>query len=75
MIPPIWLNAGTGPAFIDYQAHQYWNYACQKSEAPDESLYQELIEKVYRFADEYIGSYLHFLDEGWTEIHVPKYPL
>ncbi len=52
--------------FIDHQAHQYWNYACQKSEAPDESLYQELIEKVYRFADEYIGSYLHFLDEGWT---------
>ena len=25
-----------------------------------------MIEKVYRFADEYIGSYLHFLDEGWT---------
>ena len=52
--------------FIDHQAHQYWNFACQKPDAPDEKLYQGLIEKVYQFADEYIGSYMYLLDEGWT---------
>lgn len=70
--------------FIDHQAHQYFNYACQKPGAPAEILYQELIEKVYRFADEYIGSYLHLLDEGWTlfvvsdhgiQIHYEELPL
>ena len=70
--------------FIDHQAHQYWNFAYQKPGAPDEKLYQDLIEKVYRFADEYIGSYLHLLDEGWTlfvvsdhgiQIHTEALPL
>lgn len=70
--------------FIDHQAHQYFNFACQKSGAPDEKLYQGLIEKVYRFADEYIGSYMHLLEEGWTlfvvsdhgiQIHYEELPL
>lgn len=70
--------------FIDHQAHQYWNFACQKPGAPDEKLYQGLIEKVYQFADEYIGSYMHLLDEGWTlfvvsdhgiQIHYEELPL
>jgi len=70
--------------FIDHQAHQYFNYACQKPGAPDEKLYQELIEKVYMFADEYIGSYMHLLEEGWTlfvvsdhgiQIHYEELPL
>ena len=52
--------------FIDHQAHQYWNYALQKAGAPDEAGYQALIDKTYEDADEYIGMFMHLLDEGWT---------
>ncbi len=54
--------------FIDNSAHQFWNYAMQKEDCPDEKLYQELIDETYENADEYVGKFLHLLDKGWTLI-------
>ena len=54
--------------FIDHSAHQFWNYAFQKPDAEPEAEFQKQIDKTYEVADEYIGSYLHLLDEGWTII-------
>jgi predicted AlkP superfamily phosphohydrolase/phosphomutase len=54
--------------FIDNSAHQFWNYAKQKPNAAGEKFYQEQIDQTYENADEYIGQYLHLLDEGWTII-------
>lgn len=54
--------------FIDHSAHQFWNYALQKPGAAPEEEYQKQIDKTYEVADEYIGTYLHLLDEGWTII-------
>lgn len=54
--------------FIDHSAHQFWNYALQKPGAEPETEFQKQIDKTYEVADEYIGSYLHLLDEGWTII-------
>lgn len=54
--------------FIDNSAHQFWNYALQKKNMEPEVEYQKLIDHVYEIADEYIGAYMHLLDEGWTII-------
>jgi Uncharacterized conserved protein len=51
---------------IDHQAHQYWNYALQKEGCPPENEFQALIDKTYQDVDEYIGQYMHLVDEGWT---------
>ena len=54
--------------FIDHSAHQFWNYALQKPNAEPEVEWQKQIDKTYEVADEYIGTFLHLLDEGWTII-------
>ena len=54
--------------FIDHSAHQFWNYALQKPNAEPEAEWQKQIDKTYEVADEYIGTFLHLLDEGWTII-------
>lgn len=54
--------------FIDHSAHQFWNYALQKPGAEAEADWQAQIDKTYEVADEYIGAYMHLLDEGWTII-------
>lgn len=54
--------------FIDHSAHQFWNYACQKPGFDPETEWQKQIDKTYEVADEYIGSFMHLLDEGWTII-------
>ncbi len=54
--------------FIDHSAHQIWNYACQKPGFEPEAEYQKQIDRTYEVADEYIGTYMHLLDEGWTII-------
>ena len=54
--------------FIDNSAHQFWNYAKQKPDAAAESEYQKQIDITYEVADEYIGKFLHLLDEGWAII-------
>lgn len=70
--------------FIDHQGHQYWNYALKKEGVGNEAGYQGLIEKVYKDADNYIGEFLHLLDEDWTifvtsdhglQIHYEDLPL
>ncbi len=53
--------------FIDHQGHLFWNFAKKREDHDnDEKQYQQLIEKVYKDADDYIGSFLHLLDEDWT---------
>lgn len=54
--------------FIDHSAHQFWNFALQKEGAEPEAEWQKQIDITYEVADEYIGSYLHLLDEGWDII-------
>ncbi len=54
--------------FIDHSAHQFWNYALQKPNADPAEGFQAQIDKTYEVADEYIGSFMHLLDEGWTII-------
>ena len=54
--------------FIDHSAHQFWNFALQKEGAEPEAEWQKQIDLTYEVADEYIGSYLHLLDEGWDII-------
>jgi len=71
--------------FIDHQGHLYWNYALTKEGVGnDETLYQGLIEKVYKDADYYIGRFMHLLDQDWTifitsdhglQIHTEELPL
>jgi predicted AlkP superfamily phosphohydrolase/phosphomutase len=52
--------------FIDHSAHQFWNYALEKKGAGPEGPWQEQIDKTYQVADEYVGQFMHLLDEGWT---------
>ncbi len=54
--------------FIDHSAHQFWNYALQKPGADPAEGFQAQIDKTYEVADEYIGSFMHLLDDGWTII-------
>lgn len=54
--------------FIDHSAHQFWNYALQKPGADPAEGYQAQIDKTYEVADEYIGSFMHLLEEGWAII-------
>ena len=54
--------------FIDHSAHQFWNYALQKPGADPAEGFQAQIDKTYEVADEYIGTFLPLLDEGWTII-------
>ena len=52
--------------FVDHSAHQFWNYACQKEGREPEELWQEQIDRTYEVADEYLGQFMHLLDEGWA---------
>ena len=54
--------------FIDHSAHMFWNYALQKPDAEPEAEWQKQIDATYEVADEYIGQFMHLLDEGWTII-------
>ncbi|MBP1761145.1 MAG: hypothetical protein H6Q64_687, partial [Firmicutes bacterium] len=53
---------------IDCAGHQLWHLA--KTLTPwdhtDEKTYQGFIEKFYLQTDDYIGEFLHLLDDGWT---------
>ncbi len=53
---------------VDCAGHQLWHLA--KTLEPwshtDEKTYQHLIEEVYKQTDNYLGQFLHLLDEGWT---------
>ena len=52
---------------IDLQGHMIVKYLKDKghNKMPEEE-YQKCFEQVYIQTDNYIGKYLHLLDEGWT---------
>ena len=52
---------------VDSCGHMFW-YMCKEREGMDndEARYQAGMEEIYKQTDEYLGSFLHLLDEGWT---------
>ena len=47
--------------------HQFWHWRKKRQRwEADPALYERFAEQCYRDTDEYIGSFLHLLDEGWT---------
>lgn len=53
---------------IDAQAHmlaKFMKYRGRKNELPEEK-YQKFLADVYAQTDQYIGKFMHLLDEGWT---------
>lgn len=52
---------------VDMQAHQCVAFLKDKGESRlPEKAYQGFMENIYRQADDYIGRFLHLLDEDWT---------
>ncbi len=55
---------------VDSLGHKFWHHAKPRANTPEAmeraEKYQNLIRDVYRQTDEYLGSFLHFLDEDWT---------
>ena len=55
---------------VDAMGHKFWHYAKPEENTPEAieraEAYQNIIRDVYRQTDDYLGSFLHFLDEGWT---------
>ena len=51
---------------IDLIGHMIVKYLKDGSERLPAKVYQDLMRDTYIQADEYIGRFLHFLDEGWT---------
>ena len=61
---------------VDAQGHIFWHYAHDAGETDGTPEgYQQLIENCYVDADEYIGSFVHLLDEGWTLLVVSDHGL
>ena len=52
---------------IDLQGHNYMKYLKNRDTSRyDESEVVKFAEAAYKITDDYIGSFLHYLDEGWT---------
>ena len=55
---------------VDSLGHKFWHHAKPRANTPEAEArakeYQGIIRDVYRQTDKYLGSFLHFLDEGWT---------
>ncbi len=53
---------------VDAQGHFFWYYGKnrEKMNKMEQDFYQNAIERVYKQTDDYLGSFLHYLDEGWT---------
>lgn len=62
---------------VDCAGHQLWHLA--KNLPPwqhvDEETYQRFIDEVFVQTDDYIGEFLHLLDEGWTILLVSDHGL
>lgn len=55
----------------DAMGHQFWHWskpADRNADYIDVEEYKGFIEKVYLDTDDYVGRFLHLLDEGWTII-------
>ncbi len=54
---------------IDGIGHQIWHFAKHQEEwGNDEAVYQGFLEATYKQTDDYLGRFLHLLDQGWTII-------
>ena len=54
---------------IDLQTHNYIKYMKNREDScMDESEVVKFAEATYQTTDEYLGTFLHYLDEGWTII-------
>lgn len=52
---------------IDLQSHNYMKYMKNRDTSRyDESEIVKYAEATYKITDDYIGSFLHLIDEGWT---------
>ena len=61
---------------IDLQEHMFIKHLKNKGDAKlPEACYWQFLEDVYRQTDEYIGRFLHLLDEGWTIFVVSDHSL
>jgi len=56
---------------VDLQGHMIVKFMKDKGQGMlPEHVYAELMEMVYQQTDEYVGRFMHYLDEGWTIIIV-----
>ena len=52
---------------VDANGHNFWYLAKERKEhGNDEERYQNAIKETYRICDDYIGRFLHLLEEDWT---------
>ncbi len=62
---------------VDCAGHQIWHlgHTLEPWKHTDEKEYQELIVDMYRQTDDYLGKFLHYLDEDWTVLIVSDHGL
>ena len=61
---------------VDACGHLFWYLAKDREKIGNTgSLYQDAIEWAYLQTDRYLGSFLHYLDEGWTILVVSDHGL
>lgn len=61
---------------VDACGHLFWYLSKDRAAIGNNgALYQEAMEWVYRQTDRYIGSFLHYLDEGWTILVISDHGL
>lgn len=61
---------------VDACGHLFWYLAKDRVKIGNTGkLYQDAIEWAYRQTDLYLGSFLHYLDEGWTILVVSDHGL
>lgn len=53
---------------IDAMGHQFWHWceARKRNSTVDPEEYKGFMEQCYLDTDDYVGRFLHLLDEGWT---------
>ncbi len=61
---------------VDLQTHNYIKYLKNREDSNlDESEVLKFAEATYKTTDDYLGTFLHFLDEGWTIMVVSDHGL
>lgn len=52
---------------VDAQGHMFWRFAKEREGIDTNPQdYQGFIEQIYKDTDEYLGQFMHLLDNGWT---------
>lgn len=51
---------------IDIMGHVFFKHLYKGNEAITPETFEDICQEVYKLADKYIGSFMHYLDEGWT---------